>query len=334
MGFAEILGHERIKTILSAALRHGRLPPALLFSGPDGVGKKALALVCARSLVCERQGDDACEQCVACTRAARGLHPDVALVEPDGATIKIDRVRDVAREIGGRPFEARARAFVIDEAHQLTEQAANALLKSLEEPCPTSHVLLVTSAPQALLPTIRSRCQTLRVGTLPSALLAEHLEKAHGLPAAEARLRAVLGGGSLGAALAFEPDAYRGLRDVLLKLLEVIPRQGPFERMDAAQKLADLDDLALGLTALRALLRDVAVLAAGAPDGSALNADVVPRLRALAAGALGSRAGELAASIAETREALRTNANPLLSMDVLMDRLAGEFVLAPAGGAC
>jgi DNA polymerase-3 subunit delta' len=324
MGFADILGHDRVKTILSAALRQGRLPPALLLSGPDGVGKKALALVSGRALVCERGTGDACEECAACRRAARGLHPDLVLVEPEGATatIKIDRVRDVAREIGGRPFEARARAFVIDEAHLLTEQAANALLKSLEEPCPTSHVLLVSAAPQALLPTIRSRCQTLRLGSLPPAVLAEHLEKRHGLAQEDARLRAVLGGGSLGAALAFEPEAYRGLRDWLLGLLEALPRQGPLERLEAAEKLADVEDLTLALTALRALLRDVAALCAGVPDRAAVNADVLARLKALASGPIGPRAAELAAAASETREALRTNANRLLSMDVLLERLA------------
>lgn len=322
MGFAEIVGHDRVKTILSAALRHGRLPPALLLSGPDGVGKKALALATGRALVCERGDGDACERCGACTRALRGLHPDLVLLEPDGATIKIDRVREVAREIAGRPFEARSRAFVIDEAHLLTEQAANALLKCLEEPCATSHVLLVSAAPQALLPTIRSRCQTLRVGTLPPALLAEHLETRRGLPKDEARLRAVLGGGSLGAALAFEPEAYRGLRDALLALLEALPRQGPLERMEAAERLAEVDDLPLALTALRAVLRDVAALAAGAPERSALNADVLPRLQALARGPLGPRSGELAAAVGETREAFRTNANRLLSMDVLLEKLA------------
>lgn len=322
MGFADIVGHDRVKTILSTALRHGRLPPALLLSGPDGVGKKALALVSGRALVCEREEGDACGQCGACGRALRGLHPDLMLVEPDGATIKIDRVREVAREIGGRPFEARARAFVIDEAHLLTEQAANALLKCLEEPCPTSHVLLVSAAPQALLPTIRSRCQTLRVGSLPPALLADHLVKHHGLPADEARMRAVLSGGSLGAALAFEPEAYRGLRDGLLVLLEALPRQGPLERMEAAEKLAEVEDLPLALTALRALLRDLAALAAGTPDRAAMNADVLPRLRALASGPLGRRAGLLASAVGETREALRTNANRLLSMDVLLETLA------------
>lgn len=322
MGFAEILGHDSVKAIVSAALRHGRLPPALLLSGPEGVGKKTLALVAARALVCERGDGDACDRCARCTRALRGLHPDVVLLEPDGGAIKIDRVRDIAREIGSRPFEARSRGFVIDEAQLLTEQAANALLKCLEEPCTTSHVLLVSAAPQALLPTIRSRCQTLRLGSLPPALLAEHLEKHHGLSHDEARLRAVLGGGSLGAALAFEPEAYRGLRDGLLVLLEALPRQGPLERMEAAERLADVEDLALALTALRTLLRDVSALAAGGADAVALNADVVPRLRALASGALGRRAGGLAAIVGETREALRTNANRLLSMDVLLDSLA------------
>jgi DNA polymerase III subunit delta' len=322
MGFADVVGHDRVKAIVSAALRHGRLPPALLLSGPEGVGKKTLALVAARALVCERGDGDTCGACGPCARALRGLHPDVVLVEPDGATIKIDRVRDVAREIGSRPFEARARGFVIDEAHLLTEQAANALLKCLEEPCTTSHVLLVSGAPQALLPTIRSRCQSLRLGSLPPALLAEHLEKRHGLSPDEARLRAVLSGGSLGGALAFEPEAYRGLRDALLGLLEALPRQGPLERMEAAERLADTDDLSLALTALRALLRDVSALAAGAADGVALNVDVVERLRSLATGPLGRRAGELAAVAGEIREALRTNANPKLSMDVLIEALA------------
>jgi DNA polymerase-3 subunit delta' len=286
------------------------------------VGKKALALASGRALVCERGEGDACGQCAACGRALRGLHPDLMLLEPDGATIKIDRVREIAREIGGRPFEARARAFVIDEAHLLTEQAANALLKCLEEPCPTSHVLLVSAAPQALLPTIRSRCQTLRVGSLPPALLADHLVKHHGLSGEEARLRAVLSGGSLGAALAFEPEAYRGLRDALLVLLEALPRQGSLERMESAEKLAEVEDLPLALTALRALLRDVAALGAGGADGAAMNADVLPRLRALASGPLGRRAVLLASAVAETREALRTNANRLLSIDVLLETLA------------
>ena len=128
MTFASILGHDRIKGLLSRGLRQRRLPPALLFAGAEGVGKKTLALAVGRALLCRRSDGDACGECGPCRRAERGVHPDLFLVEPVTSAIKIEQVREAVREIQGRPFEAPARAFVIDDAHALTEQAANALL--------------------------------------------------------------------------------------------------------------------------------------------------------------------------------------------------------------
>ena len=329
MAFARILGHQRLRGLLARAIGHHRLPPALLFSGPSGVGKKTLALAVGRALLCEVDDGDACDACGACSRAGRGLHPDAILIEPDGASIKIEQVRDVVHEISGRPFEGRARAVVFDEAHLVTEQAQNALLKSLEEPPATSHVLLVTASPQALLPTIRSRCQMLRFSPLPQSLLETHLRETSGLSAEEARLRAALSGGSLGVALAFESDAWRALREDLMQMLEKHGRSGALGRMDAAERLAEMDDPVLALTALRSLLRDVAALRAGSPV--LLNADVARRLEALAHGPLGERAGEMARAAGETRDALegkitgtnlrRGPANALLAFDVLMDAL-------------
>jgi DNA polymerase III subunit delta' len=318
-----VVGHERVRALLARSIRAGRLPPALLLTGPEGVGKRTVALAAARALVCETGLGVACEECAACRRAARGLHPDVTLVEPETATIKIEQVRDMAREVLALPFEARARAFVMDEAHVMTEQAGNALLKSLEEPPATSHVFLVTASPQALLPTIRSRCQTLRLGPLPPALLESYLRDRAGLTAEEARLRATVSGGSIGAALALDSDAYRASRSELLAVLERSGAVGAVERMEAAQRLADLEDPALALTTLRSLLRDALVLRSGAGPGSLLNADVEERLLTLARGPVGERAAALAEAAGETREALRLNANKLLSMDVLMDGLSG-----------
>jgi DNA polymerase III subunit delta' len=329
MAFARILGHQRLRGLLARAVGHHRLPPALLFSGPSGVGKKTLALAVGRALLCEVDDGDACEACAACSRAARGLHPDAILIEPDGASIKIEQVRDVVHEISGRPFEGRARAVVFDEAHLVTEQAQNALLKSLEEPPATSHVLLVTASPQALLPTIRSRCQMLRFSPLPQSLLETHLRETSGLSADEARLRAALSGGSLGVALAFESEAWRDLRVELLEILEQLGRAATLGRMSAAERLAEMDDPVLALTALRSLLRDVAALRAG--SAVLLNADAAGRLEALARGPLGERAGEMARAAGETRDALegkitgtnlrRGPANALLAFDVLMDAL-------------
>lgn len=342
--FPSILGHERVRSLLGRALAEGRLPGALLLTGPEGVGKRKLALEAARAALCTGPGGPECG-CTHCGRIGRALdrlpearerakggrdpaalnhrlHPDLILVEAWPMGIRIEQVRELVAEVMAPPFEARARAFVLDDAHLLTEQAANALLKSLEEPPATSHLLLVTASPQTLLPTIRSRCQVLRLSALPASLLEEHLREAVGLGAEEAHLRASLAGGSLGAALAFEPDAYRGLRDELLDLLEALPRHGPIERMQAAERLADRDDVGLAFTALRSLLRDTAAARANMPPERLLNRDVGERLLALARGPLGPRAAELGELAADSRQAVvRGNANKLLALDALLESL-------------
>jgi DNA polymerase-3 subunit delta' len=366
MSFSMVIGHDRVKGLLAQAVSRGRLPPALLFSGPEGVGKRTLALAVGQAAVCEDPQGEACGRCSCCRRVARSiqelpemrlqaqretrdpvrhnhrLHPDLMLVEPSRFTakgelrvteeIKIDQIRDLVREVRGSPFEGRARAFVVDHAHAITEQAANALLKSLEEPPPSSHILLVTPSPQALLPTIRSRCQQLRFGPLPAKLLEAHLQRTLEETPESCRLRATLAGGSLGRALAFDWESYRSLRDELLGLLESVPTSGPLERLEAAETFVaalakrDADDPALALTTLRGLLRDVAALRAGVAPGEVLNPDAAERLAAVVDGPLGGRAAELAQTVGETRAALRGNANKLLAMDLLMDRLS-----APAG---
>ena len=320
MAFPGILGHERVQGLLARALRLGRVPPALLFVGPSGVGKRMVALGLGRALLCETGGAFPCDRCSSCTRCLRGMHPDLFLVEALTKVIKIDQVREVVREIGSRPFEGRARAFVIDDAHELTEQAANALLKSLEEPAAKSHVVLVTAAPLALLPTVRSRCQLIRFGPLPTAVVEGHLQSVAGLDAEEAVLRAAAAGGSLGVALSLESQAYREVRDRLVALLESADACGPLERMEMAEGLADQDDVDGALGVLRGLLRDIAALRAG--GARLVNPDLAERLGRVAKGPVGAHAATLADSAAEAREALAGNANKLLTIDVLLEAFA------------
>ena len=361
MRLADVRGHDRVRAILARALARDRLPPALLFAGADGVGKKTLALAVAQAVLCERApAPDSCGECRACRKISAALaperleelrneadrhpdedvwrnfrlHPDLVLAEGWWLTkagrarpepeIRVDQVRDLIAEIAGAPFEARRRAFVVDDAHTMNEAAQNALLKSLEEPPPRSHVILVSASPLALRQTIRSRCQLVRFGPLPRAAVAAHLVERRGAPEEEARTRAALAGGSLGAALAFESEAYGQMREGLVALLERAEALDPLARMEAAEALEQSEDPALLLTTLRSLLRDLLALRAGAPLESLVHADIAERLAPLASGRLGEQAGLLAERAGEARSALRGFANKLLTFDLLVDALAGD----------
>jgi DNA polymerase-3 subunit delta' len=357
----EVVGHDRVRQILSRALERDRLPPALLFSGPDGVGKKALALATAQAALCERApAPEPCGECATCQRVSAALeagalegrreeadrhpsedewrnfrlHPDLVLVEGWRLTktgrprpepeIRVGQVRDLVAEVPGTPFEARRRVFIVDDAHGMNESSQNALLKSLEEPPPRSHLMLVSSRPLGLRQTIRSRCQVLRFGPLGRETLVAFLTGRHHVGEEEARLRAALAGGSVGAALAFESEEYRSLRQGLLSLLERVGDLDALGRLQEAEALEQAEETSLLLTTLRSLLRDLAALRSGAGRESLLNGDVADRLETLAAGPLGARGGELAAAVGQTRAALGGFANRLLTFDVLLDRLSAK----------
>ena len=204
MPFRTIVGHRRLLTLLSRAVARDTLPPALLLAGPAGVGKRRAAVAIAEALNClkpqqdvvsgsaglmrRRFARDACGECPACRRIQRGVHPDVIVIEPgDMGSIKIEQVRDVIDRADYRPFEGRRRVVIIDEADALMPAAQNALLKTLEEPPSASMFVLVSSIPDALLPTVRSRCSRLRFAALSTSEVTEVLR---GTTATRSRMRA------------------------------------------------------------------------------------------------------------------------------------------------
>lgn len=159
MNFSKIIGQGHAVAALQSALSHRRLSGAYLFAGPAGVGKRATAAALFCAVNCESGG---CDHCEICTRVSSGQHPDLIVIEPDGRFIKIDQVRALAENAAFPPHEARARIIVIDGAETLNLSAANALLKSVEEPRADTHFVLCTSAMHRVILTLRSRCQLLR----------------------------------------------------------------------------------------------------------------------------------------------------------------------------
>ena len=296
MPFQALVGHHRVLALLARAIARGTLPPALLLAGPEGVGKRRTALAIAETLNCLelRTADDfevdACGACASCRRIARGVHPDVIVLEPgETGTIKIDEIRDVIDRANYRPFEGRRRAVIVDEADTMMPSAQNALLKTLEEPRPGSVFVLVSSMPDALLPTVQSRCPRLRFGRLPADDVAGVLMRDHDYGETEARAAAADADGSIGRALAArdrgprwgskfraEPARARGagVGSGSHRLGSVKNLDGEEEHLGCAER----EQLAVCLRALSSLLRDLGLLAAGADAGSLANADLQPVL--------------------------------------------------------
>jgi DNA polymerase-3 subunit delta' len=203
-GLAQIVGQQRAVEILRAAVAAGKVHHAYLFDGPDGVGKATTARALAMALDCDARDPAGCGKCDACHKIAAGLHPDFVVFDmtPKGLT---ERVRDLIGLLGFPPHEGRARVVLFDPAHELAAQqaqAANVLLKTLEEPPPRTHFVLATAESKRLPVTVRSRCQRIRFQPLDDVVIERALVERHGAGAGAAREASARAAGSLGRALA------------------------------------------------------------------------------------------------------------------------------------
>jgi DNA polymerase-3 subunit delta' len=239
MPFNDIIGHERPARILMRAITGGTLAHAYIFSGEEGIGKRMTAFALAAAVNCQRPGQDGgCGVCSSCRKAAARSHPDVHVLVPDGDEIKIDQVREMQATLALRPFEGAKKVLIVDGAEKMKEASANALLKTLEEPPGDTVIILITSMPQGLLPTIRSRCQEVRFLPLPRQVLARALVEKRGLSEGDAWFLAAISRGSIGRGLEMDVEAERAERDEFLSLRSRLASMGPGELVQQAEALA------------------------------------------------------------------------------------------------
>ena len=201
--YSQVLGQQKAQHLVARALGSGRVPHAFLFKGPDGVGKRLFARGVAAALNCRGgEAGKACGRCVSCRKFISANHPDYVVVRPEKGMIKIDQVREVTRTLGYPPYESKLRIVLLEDVHTMRQEAANSLLKTLEEP-PVGNVLILTAeSAQEVLPTISSRCQVvpfygIEEELCASIILGELPELGHGA----ARMLARLAEGSPGRAL-------------------------------------------------------------------------------------------------------------------------------------
>jgi len=222
MPFVDFIGNQRCVGMLQRGLQRGRLPHAMLFCGPEAVGKRLLALHLAAALNCrENLSDDGCGRCKDCRMIREGRHPDIVTLEPDGQSIKIEQIRELIHDAGSLPFHGKCKVFILEKAHAMQAPAANALLKILEEPLPSSKLILVSHQPDALLPTIRSRCQMFRFAPLTIEEVALILKRIEACSGEEAIERARQSEGSMAQALALNLKEHLALEDSVYRFLEL-----------------------------------------------------------------------------------------------------------------
>jgi DNA polymerase III subunit delta' len=344
--FDELTGNSRVKAILKRMLVSDRLPGAMLFTGEEGTGKKLFALEIARALNCRTpKNEEACGVCAPCVRIRKlnypqrddadewtqiiwTDHPDVGLVVAPKRVLRVEQMRQIEKEANYRPFEGKARVFLIDEADKLNDASANALLKVLEEPPKTSHLILITSRPAMLLPTILSRCQMIRFSPLTPDEIETYLTKNNLVDAKTARLRARAAGGSMGRALSNDLVTFTSQRKAMLKVLNALVLSDDraqllrsAEQLNEAQYKEEFEER---LDVLETLIRDAWMLSLGVDSSRIVNEDLSAELKEVAQKLDSGRAGDWILQIEDLREQLIVNVNRKVTVDSLFLVMAGD----------
>jgi DNA polymerase-3 subunit delta' len=321
----DIIGHEWAANLLSEQAARREERHAYLFTGPPGVGRRTMALRFAQALNCLQPPapGQPCRACRICAQIERMQHADLFVVqaEQEGGILKVDQIRSLQHSLALAPYEARYKIALLLRFHEANANAANALLKTLEE-APSRAVLLLTAdTPEALLPTIVSRCEVLRLRPMPVDALAAHMPKEERVLAEQARLLAHLSGGRVGYArrLLASPSALDRRQAWIEEAFRLL-REPHRERFIYAEKIAkdkDKDLIRQVMLNWLSFWRDVMICAAGA-DTPLVNIDHEEELRALA-GSIDLESARAMVGAAENGlRRLDANVNPRLLAEVLL----------------
>lgn len=313
--FTEIQGQDITVHHLRNAVARGQVHHAYLFHGPDGVGKKSTAYALAAALNClAPEHGNACGGCSACLAVAGGTHPDLYQIYPQGKTIKIDQIRELQEVLSYKRWQGNYKTAIIDEVDLMTDEAANSLLKILEEPSEKTCFVLITSRPQSLLPTIWSRCQQYSFRALPPELI-EQILLEHGVSPSQAKLYARLSYGSPGQALAKLKDAnFLHERQKALEYCRKLQEGGIEECFEVAAALNEAEDEEI-LDLMAGWWRDLLVWQASRSEKLLVNIDLHDSIRQEN---LPIKKLKLALlELEKARQRLRFNANRKLCFEVM-----------------
>ena len=314
MSFKDIKGQDSAIRFLKNALKDKKTAHAYIFVGPSGIGKRIAALNFAKALNCGMPvQDEPCDRCASCKKIDTLNHPDIFIVRPkDDEAIKIERIRELTRHIGLKPYEGRSKICIIDDAHLMTQDASNALLKTLEEPPSDSILILLTNNMGGLLPTIISRAQAVRFFSLAPDIVKDILMKSYNVEEKRASVLSRLSGGRCDEALRYKNEDFFERRS---QIIEAITDETYFESdFDGLSRRA----LKLNLDIMLMWYRDILITKLNAFEPAGLfNIDKIDRVSKEAKRFEVEQLHDIIKEIISTGHLLDRKANPKLAMSVL-----------------
>jgi len=284
MSFQDIKGQDKPIQILKEYIKHSRFTGSYLFVGEEGVGKKLVAKTLAKALNCENQTLDSCDSCVSCLKIEKGQHPDIHIIDSSATgvnleqgqrsdaavsdSIKIEYIRQLQKDINLKPYEGKQKVFIIDNAHNLTAEASNALLKILEEPPASSLIILISAKPALLFKTIISRCKMMKFYPLQRTKLEEILKKDFHLDNNPAHYLAYSCEGRIGRALKLKDI------DILREKNRIIDAFTQVRRADPDKfSIENRNNARNHLNILAGWFRDMYLIKIGTPYSGLINLD-------------------------------------------------------------
>lgn len=239
--FLDVVGHENIINYFQNALRLQKFSHAYILNGEDGMGKSLLASIFAATLQCEAHDVNPCGVCKSCLQAVSGNHPDIKQITHEKASISVDDIRNqLNNDVLIKPYSSKYKVYIIDEAEKLTEQAQNALLKTIEEPPEYAVILLLTNNSNLFLETIVSRCVNLNLKAVPKESIKKYLMEQVKVPDYQAELSATFSNGNLGKAIQLSnSEEFALMKDEVVRLMKSVDEYELSQIMEAIKKIAE-----------------------------------------------------------------------------------------------
>lgn len=321
MKFQDVIGQEQITGHLQNAIRMGKVSHAYIIQGEAGSGKKLLAGIFAAALQCEEGGIEPCGHCQSCKQAVSGNHPDIRRITHEKVTIGVDDIRlQLNNDILVKPYSRPYKVYIIDEAEKMTEQAQNAMLKTIEEPPEYAVILLLTVNAKLLLPTILSRCILLNVRPVARQAVTRLLTERHGIAGYMAEVAADFADGVPGKAIVYAQSGdFVSLKEDVLKILkrlDTMPAEELYKKVkEWASRKAEIPDI---LSLMNLWFRDVLVMKATQGAGRPVFREEERELVNLAEQMSYLGIEECLKAIELTRQRMNANVNLEVSLEMLL----------------